>query len=268
MFSVRPRIDCHTHIVSPAIRDEYFQRAQGFALVMQFPPSLMENPQCIQTVLSDPRLFLCPCVDLHRPIPPQLSELEPHLDEWKVVGLKVYLTYQKGRACDEKMIPIYEFARQHQLAVTFHTGLCSLVLPSENDMEGSQAKYIAQAAQRFPEVNFIIAHMDDPRFMECAALLHRHKNLFTDVSGAYETGTKEGNDVQGAIATFRQALLSQPDLWKQFLYGTDFCPPLNLGQLDEYDETIEKIFPPETFDAIYYQNCLRAFPRLGRWLSL
>ena len=81
MFSVRPKIDCHTHIVSPAIWDEYFQRTQGFALVMQFPPDLMENSQCIQTVLSDPRLFLCPCVDLYRPIPPQLSELEPHLDE-------------------------------------------------------------------------------------------------------------------------------------------------------------------------------------------
>ena len=60
MFSVRPRIDCHTHIISPAIRDEYFHRTQGFALVMQLPSSLMENPQCIQTVLSDPRLFCVP----------------------------------------------------------------------------------------------------------------------------------------------------------------------------------------------------------------
>ena len=257
-----PKIDCHTHIVSPEIRDEYFSRTDGWALVMQLPPSILPNPQCVDTVRSDPRLFLCAAVDLKAPIPDQLQRIEPCIEEDRIVGLKIYLTYQKGRASDEKMLPVYEFARKHRLSVTFHTGLCSLVLPSDNDMEGSRAAHIEVAARAFPDVNFVIAHLDDPRFEECVEILSRNGNLFSDVSGAYETGTKEGNDVEGAIEIFSRAIHSRPGMEKKILYGTDFCPPINLGQLYEYDLTVERIFRKEDRAAVFRENCLRAFPRL------
>lgn len=257
------RIDCHTHIVNEEIRREYFSRTDGFALVMQFPQGILSNPDCIETVKGDKRLFLCPAVDLKVPIPPQLSALEPHLEEYKVVGLKIYLSYQQGRASDEKLMPVYEFAARHRLSVTFHTGLCSLVLPSDQDLEGSSAPYIAQAAQRFPQVNFILAHMDDPHFTRCVQIVSEHDNLFTDVSGAYETGTKEGENVEEAIETFCAAVRTRPGMEHKILYGTDFCPPIQLAQLKEYDETIARMFRPEDYDKIYWQNALRAFPRLG-----
>ena len=101
------RIDCHTHIVTPEIRDAYFAGTDGYALVMQMPESLMPNPECIPTVCSDPRLFLCACIDLKQAIVPQLRRLEPKLEEWKVVGLKIYLTYQKGRADDMRLVGRY-----------------------------------------------------------------------------------------------------------------------------------------------------------------
>lgn len=261
-----PRIDCHTHIFTPAIRDEYFSRTDAYALVMQMPDSIMPNPECIDTVLSDDRLFLCAAIDLKRPIEPQLNAIEPNIEAHKIVGLKIYLTYQQGRASDKKMYPIYEFARKHRLTVTFHTGLCSLVLPTDNDMEGSNAKYIEIAAKDFPDVNFVIAHLDDPRFCKCVEILSRNDNLFSDVSGAYETGTKEGNDVDGAIEIFKDAILSQPHMERQILYGTDFCPPINLAQLEEYDTTIERIFKPEDHRAVYFENCMRAFPRLADYI--
>ena len=261
------KIDCHTHIFTPAIRDEYFSRTDGYALVMQMPASIMPNPQCVETVLSDDRLFLNAAVDLKRDIPEQLKSIEPNIEAHKIVGLKIYLTYQRGRANDRRMYPIYEFARRHRLTVTFHTGLCSLVLPTDNDMEGSSAKYIERAARDFPDVSFVIAHLDDPRFTECAAILARNDNLYSDVSGAYETGTKEGSDVDGAIEIFKAAILSQKGLESKILYGTDFCPPINLAQLDEYDTTIERIFRPEDRDAVYYENCLRAFPRLKDYIG-
>ena len=257
-----PRIDCHTHICTAKIRDNYFSRTDGIALVMQMPESIMPNPECIETVLSDPRLFLCAVVDLKRPIKPQLDSIEMSLDEHKTVGLKIYLTYQRGRADDDRLYPVYELAEKHRLTVTYHTGLCSLVLPSENDMEGSRAKYIENVARNYPDGNFVAAHLDDPRFEECVEIIARNENIFSDVSGAFETGTKEGNDVDGAIETFKSAILSQPGTHKKILYGTDFCPVLNMAQLDEYDLTIERIFPEEYHRAVYVENCLRAFPRL------
>ena len=260
------KIDCHTHIVNAKIRDEYFSRTSGYALVMQMPESIMPNPDCIETVRSDERLFLCPCIDLKQPIAPQLDKIYPDIEKNRVVGLKIYLSYQRGRADDKELYPVYEFARKYRLSVTFHTGLCSLVLPSDADIEGSSAKYIAKAAEDFPEVNFIAAHMDDPRFTDCIRIVAEHDNMYTDISGAYETGTKEAADIDGAIAIFREAIHSRPDMHKKILYGTDFCPPIQLAQLDEYDLSIQKIFEKSHFEDVYFKNCLRAFPRLGDYI--
>lgn len=258
------KIDCHTHIVNREIADAYFSRTDGYAIVMELLPQfhhILPDDSC-STVKSDARLFLCPCIDLRQDIPPQLERVEKRLADTPIVGLKIYLTYQTGRADDPRLFCVYEFAQKHRLSVTFHNGLCSLVLPGDNDMEGSDARYVANAAERFPQVNFIIAHMDDPRFDPCIRLVHAHPNLFTDFSGAYEPGTREDADMDWAIATFAKAIYQYPDSYRQILYGTDFCPPINLSALAEYDATIAAIFKPEQFEDIYFKNALRAFPRL------
>lgn len=261
----KTRIDCHTHIVSQTIKDEYFSRTNAVAIVMQFPESIFDNSDCVNTVMSDERLVLSPCVDIKRPVAPQLEEIGQNLDRWKVVGLKIYLSYQRGRANDAKMNEIYAFAAANGLAVTFHTGICSLVLPSDGDISGSDIEYIADAAESYPSVSFIAAHMDDPRFDECMKAVSEHSNLYTDFSGAYETGTKEAEDVDGAAGRFREAIKAYPGTERRVLYGTDFCPPISLDQISEYDYTIERIFSPADFDGVYRENCLKAFPRLGKY---
>lgn len=263
---MRLKIDCHTHIVNEEIRRAYFSGTDGYALVMQFPPSIMPCPDVFETVKRDERLFLCPAVDLRQPIPPQLERIAPLLEEYRVVGLKIYLSYQKGRASDERLFPAYRFAEEHELAVTFHTGLCSLVLPSDEDIEGSDARYVAQAAERFPRVNFICAHMDDPRLTECVRLVAEHDNMFTDYSGAYEPGYAFDADRAAAAETFGAAIRSSPGAESKILYGTDFCPPIHLSELDEYEVTASRIFSGDELDGHYYKTALRAFPRLKRYI--
>ena len=264
------KIDCHTHIVNKQIRDEYFSRTDGYAIVMQFLDKFAEygfSDDSYNTVKSDERLFLCPCIDISKDIPPQLELIEKNSEQIPIVGIKIYLTYQTGRADDERMYCIYKFAQKHRLSITFHNGSCSLVLPSDGDLAGSDAAYVKNVAEMFPDVNFIVAHMDDPRYDECIRIVHEHSNMFTDFSGAYEPGTKEGTDMQWAIETFSKAIHQYPDTYKKILYGTDFCPPINLSAIEEYDYTIEKIFTPGQLDDIYYNNCIRAFPRLSEYLK-
>ena len=261
------KIDCHTHIIRKEFADEYFSKTTGYALVMQMPSSIMQNDDCIQTVQNDDRLFLNAYIDIKNPIQPQLDKIEKNLDNWKVVGLKIYLTYQKGKANDEKLFPIYDFAQRHGLSVTYHTGYGSLVLPSDNDVEGSNAKYVEEVAKKYPSVNFIVAHMDDPRYDECIKIVCANENMFTDFSGAYETGTKEGNDIEGAVKVFKKAIKSVEGSENSILYGTDFCPSLNMPQVEEYDYTISKIFDEKDYEKIYYRNCLKAFPRLKKFLE-
>ena len=106
------KIDCHTHIITDSIRNEYYSRADHIALVMQFPESILPNPDTVRTVQSDPRLFLCPCIDRKAPAAPQLAQIEAHLDDWKVVGLKIYTSYQRGTAEDPELEEVYAFCEK------------------------------------------------------------------------------------------------------------------------------------------------------------
>lgn len=264
------RIDCHTHIVNADIRDEYFSHTDGYAVVLEFLPKFVTadmQDNSFETVCSDKRLFLCPCIDIAEEIIPQLQRIEKVIDKYPIVGLKIFLTYQSGRADDNHHIPIYEFADKYHLTITYHTGSCSLVLPTDNDMEGSNAIYVQRVAKMFPNVNFVVAHMDDPRYNECIRIVHEQPNMFTDFSGAYEPGTPEGASMQWAIDTFARAINQFPDTYKSILYGTDFCPPINLKAIDEYDTTISAIFPKEYHEDIYYNNAMRAFPRIAEMLG-
>lgn len=264
------KIDCHTHIVTEQIKEEYFLKTSGYAIVMEFLSKFIENgfpDDSYNTVKNDSRMFLSPVIDLTDDIPAQLEKIERNISSFRIVGVKIFLTYQSGRADDERLFPVYEFCGRHRLTVTYHNGSCALMLPSDNDIEGSNALYVKNAALKFPGVNFVIAHMDDPRYRECIDIVHSCDNLYTDFSGAYEPGTKEGADMSWAIETFADAINRYPDTYKKILYGTDFCPPIRLSAIEEYEYTIEKIFSPEQHEDIYINNALRAFPRLSDYIK-
>ena len=109
--------------------------------------------------------------------------------------------------------------------------------------------------------------MGDPYYDETMRIVHEYENMFTDFSGAYEPGTPEGESLDWAINTFANAINQFPDSYKKILYGTDFCPPINLSCIEEYDETIERIFTPDQFEDVYFNNALRAFPKLKEYLK-
>lgn len=269
------KIDCHTHIVNQKLREQYYVNPGGgdYVLVMEFLPHMQREDlkdESWDLCESDERLFLCPCVDIHKDIPEQLQVIEEKMNQrpkCRVVGLKIFLAYQTGRADDDRMMPIYDFAKKHGLSVTFHTGLPSYHLPYENDVEGSRIVYVANVAKKYPDVNFIVAHMGDPYYDESIQAMHGLPNMFTDFCGAFEPGTEVAADEEGTIAQFAHAIHQYPDTYKQILYGTDFCPPILLFEMDKYDYTIGKIFTPEQFEDVYWNNALRAFPKLSEYIK-
>lgn len=269
------RIDCHTHIVNQTIYDQYLASPAGenYALVMEFLPHMV-RPDLLdhswELCSENEKLFLCPSIDIHGDIPARLNAIVEKMAMYpkcRVVGLKIFLSYQTGRADDERMLPIYDFAKEHGLSVTFHTGLPSYHLPYENDVEGSSVEFVANMARKYPEVNFIVAHMGDPYYDESIQAMHGLPNMFTDFCGAFEPGTDVAADEEGTIEKFAHAIHQYPDTYKQVLYGTDFCPPILLFEVNKYDYTIGKIFPQERFRDIYRDNALRAFPKVAAYLN-
>ena len=100
------------------------------------------------------------------------------------------------------MMCIYDFARKYGLSVTYHTGLPSLRLPTDNDMEGSRATYIRSVALAYPEVNFIAAHLDDPHFDECVQAMHGVPNMYSDFSGTFEPGASAMENVEETLSAY------------------------------------------------------------------
>ena len=270
------KIDCHTHIVNKQIFDQYISMPNvgDYAIVMEFLPHFAteEMPDHSWELCNgNERLFLSPSIDIHKDIPSQLERIQAKMAAYpncRVVGLKLFLSYQTGRADDSKMMPIYDFAKKHGLSVTFHTGYPSYHLPYENDMEGSKVKYVSNVARRYPEVNFIVAHMGDPYYDESIQAMHGLTNMFTDFCGAFEPGTEVAADEEGTIKKFAHAIHQYPDTWKQVIYGTDFCPPIWLFEIDKYDYTIAKIFTEDRFEDIYWNNPLRAFPKISHYINM
>ena len=270
-----PKIDCHTHIVNQTIYEQYLATPAGdnYALVMEFLPYMTteELPDHSWDLCDgNEKLFLCPSVDIHRDIPAQLATIGEKMRTrpgCRVVGLKIFLSYQTGRADDDRMMPIYDFAAEYGLSVTFHTGYPSYHLPYENDMEGSRVKYVSNVARKYPGVNFIVAHMGDPYYDESIQAMHGLSNMFTDFCGAFEPGTEVAADEEGTIEKFAHAIHQYPDTHTQVIYGTDFCPPILLFEVNKYDYTIGKIFTEDQFRDIYWNNPLRAFPKVAAYLK-
>ena len=134
-------------------------------------------------------------------------------------------------------------------------------------MEVSRVKYVSNVARKYPGVNFIVAHMGDPYYDESIQAMHGLSNMFTDFCGAFEPGTEVAADEEGTIEKFAHAIHQYPDTHTQVIYGTDFCPPILLFEVNKYDYTIGKIFTEDQFRDIYWNNPLRAFPKVAAYLK-
>ncbi|MFP6750883.1 MAG: amidohydrolase family protein, partial [Pirellulaceae bacterium] len=70
-----------------------------------------------------------------------------------------------------------------------------------------------RVAPRFPDVNFILAHLGHPFGGECVVTIRKHKNLFTDISALHYR----------PFQFFQTLMLVQEyGVWDKLLFGTDY----------------------------------------------
>ena len=113
-------------------------------------------------------------------------------------------------------------------------------------------------------MNFVAAHMDDPRLRACCRLCAGHPNLFTDFSGLFEDGYEAGWDT---LVSQYGAAMREAGCWSQILFGTDFCPPIGLTDIERFDAFLAETVPAEHRKDVYYRNALRALPRLAAYIK-
>lgn len=91
----------------------------------------------------------------------------------KIKGLKFHPFHSAIKMTDKKIKPYLEFANKYKLAVKVH---CA-------DDKHSKSKYTYKVAKKYPNINFVMAHLElGGNHKKARELLLKQKNLYADTA--------------------------------------------------------------------------------------
>ena len=268
-------IDCHTHLQTKQLIEEYYKDCKGFAIVMKALDSLIGNGDDIYEEISHfDNIFLCECVDAFSKtsIEDQLKTIEQHLQQYKIVGIKIYLGYQPIFADDKKLFTVYDFAEKHNLSIVFHCGMLVETLQKKTKFNYSSCLPIAKIAKKYPKVNFIVSHFDYPNLQDCLKVITENKNVFTDISGQYENyDNKPYEDLKNLYLEELTCALknfNKQDILSKVMFGTDyFGKGSGFDEVETYVSTLDAMFGKKNKKLYLYENCLHAYPKIKEYIN-
>jgi hypothetical protein len=143
------------------------------------------------------------------------QRLRGYVDDYGIVGLKLYPCIQLFHAYDPKLFPLYEEAQDLGIPITFHMGITHA--PTA-DYRYTNPLDLQAPLKLFSKLNFIIAHFGAGFFREACLVSYHTDNLYLDTSGTnnWREYTPENLELK---EVFRRAL----DIFgpSRILFGTD-----------------------------------------------
>lgn len=218
-----------------------------------FPDDKAASPMSCDLPEAPPLLALCPGVNPYRWGDEALAQLK-HSFENGAVGVKIYAGYYPFTVDDPIYDPVLKLAAAYGKPVTVHTGD---TYSERGLLAYARPLPVDQAAVRYREVNFIIAHMGDPWVDEACEIAYKNKNVYVDMSGLVVGGAEEFQRVTKEpllMNRFKQGLvyLNQYD---KVLYGTDWP----LAPMKCYQAFAKALIPKAYWPDVFYKNAARVF---------
>ena len=191
--------------------------------------------------------------------PPDLaSQVESHLRRDLCCGVKLYPGYNRVSLSAPLYQPIYELAQFYQKPVAVHMGLT--VFPKAH-LKYCHPLALDETAADHPGVHFVMCHFGNPFLESAAAVLVKNPNVSADLSGLLEdpadleTWFRE----QAGYASLLRTWLAAAGCWDRLLYGSDW--PI-IGP-EKYMSFIQRLVPPEHWDAVFFENAVRVYGLRG-----
>lgn len=191
-----------------------------------------------------------------------LEVFEKGLVEHSTVGLKVYTGYLPFFATDKVYRPFYKLAEKYDVPVVFHMGDTA---NSMGRLKYSQPLIIDDLAVDYPNVKFVIAHCGTPWIHDAVEVAAKNSNVYIDLSGLMEgrfVASEQIKEFEPYLNVFR-TWFNYLHNYKKLMYGSDW-PLVNM---QEYIEVIKSIIPEKAYEDVFYNNALRVFDRLPRYLK-
>ena len=255
-------VDCHMHALT---KDEFnlYKKtscADKHINIRGLYIDEMLDPYDFEEFIDNEDIYFLDSVDLEH-VDEELEKIKKDLEVYpRILGIKIYLGYQKYYANDEKVFKVVEFASKNNLCVTFHCG----EIYDENDessySEYSDASYIEDLAKKYPDVHFIASHINWPGFESVFKLCNDYPNIYTCFSGCNDGETKEERDKQNQdIANIINKYFKMyPATKKKLMYGTDFfAVSEDYSDVSSYIKIIDllELSDKEKEDIIYNNVC-------------
>lgn len=196
-----------------------------------------------------------------------LNELQELAELGGIKGIKLYTAYQRIDFESDKFGRLLELARTYHLPCMFHGGISydawkRLPLPEVLALSAADSQAIesfktpgdfAALAERFPEVTFIVSHLCKPFFGPMMAVLQRYANVFTDMSGIFDSRTDEAFRPHCVEIVKRFVGEAGPG---KMLFGTDFPVQTHADSIDFIEQALQA-YPPGDKERVYSGNARR-----------
>jgi predicted TIM-barrel fold metal-dependent hydrolase len=151
--------------------------------------------------------------------PHKLEKLEKYMAAG-CLGLKLHPIMQNTPATDEQYFEIAEAMKKYKKPILIHAGKTPYYLPYYKRMEYGDARTYERLIAAFPEVPFILAHMNIREPEAVWELARKYENVFADASFQSARNIRRAFDQMGT---------------DRVMYGSD-CPfglpkyPLKVGK--------------------------------------
>lgn len=219
-------VDCHMHTLT---RDEYnlYKKTACASKYINIRGLFIDetlNPYEFEEFIDNSDMYFLDSVDLEM-VDEELKKVDNDLKKYpRIIGIKIYLGYQKYFANDERIFKIVDYASKHNLAVTFHCGEIYDEDGKSSFSKYSNAKYIEDLANKYPNVNFIASHINWPEFDPLFYLCDKYDNFYTCFSGCNDGWNEEERNRQNKLIadTLNKYFKMYPKVKKKVMYGTDF----------------------------------------------
>lgn len=244
-------IDIHTHVDDEELYLSYMRKTYkmvDLAFVLHWYKDDLAD--IAKFVATKPNLRLIAGVDIDGTdhVQKQLEIIERLFEQKKIIGIKLYPGYQHFYVSDVRITPVAELCQKYNKPLVIHGGD---VYDIENEalLKYSNSIHVDELAMKFPGLKIVIAHFGFPYLLECANVVSKNKNVYTDISGTIEDDFPR----KEAISLFKeyrrdlQRVFNYfPDIKKKVMFGTDFGNDtgenIPYNEIDLYLELVKQLF--------------------------
>ncbi|MDG2427026.1 MAG: amidohydrolase family protein [Acidimicrobiales bacterium] len=169
-----------------------------------------------QCAMFPDRLFgvigIDPLVDVYA----SLDEIDRCVEKYDFKVLKLLPTYHHYRPDDRRLDPFYEKCLSFDIPVQIHLGWTRT---TNTTMEHQRPVYLDRLGRDFPDLKVVVAHLGHPWVDEAIAVIAKHPNFYTELSGWGPYGMAPHDPVGEAYKALKK--LKSYECLNKVMFGSD-----------------------------------------------